>query len=113
MFDNFFNYILANGLAETLSVGIIPSTLLLIAFLLVYKIVQMNKTTNSRTVQAFLKKQKKDLKAIRELKLQGEREQAEDEIAAKGKVNHLREKVARIKAANEETRNKYKEWYKE
>ena len=109
MLDPFFNYILANGLAETLSVGIVPSTLLLIAFLLIYKIVQMNKTTNSRTVQAFLKKQKKDLEAIRELKLKVEREQAEDEIAASGKVNHLREKVARLKAASEERNS----WYKE
>jgi ABC-type transport system involved in cytochrome bd biosynthesis fused ATPase/permease subunit len=109
MFNSLFDYILANGLAETLSVGIIPSTLLLIAFLLVYKIVQMNKTANSRTVQAFLKKQKKDLKAIRELKLQGEREQAEDEMAAKGKVNHLRERVARLKAAQEEVNSRYKE----
>ena len=67
MLDNLFDYIATNGLMEALSVGVIPSVLLVSVLILTLKLVEMNRTMDSRIVQAALKKQKEGLAALREV----------------------------------------------
>jgi len=101
------NYL--GSLVELLSVGVIPAILLIATLILALKIAEMNRTMDSRVAQTALKKQREGLEAIRERKLQDKKNQIEDKLAAKGTVNHLRERVARLKAADDEIKNRYKE----
>ena len=110
MLDNLFDYIATNGLMEALSVGVIPSVLLVSVLILTLKLVEMNRTMDSRIVQAALKRQKEGLAALREFKLQSAKEDLakEDSGVATGKVNHLRKRVERLKAEKEKLNNRYK-----
>ena len=107
MFDRLFDHILTYGLLETLSVGIIPSVLLIAALILILKLIEMRKDNHSGVYKTAAKILNKEAQAIKKKKLQQELDYEADQIAGTGKVNHLRMRIARLKEADEELRNRY------
>ena len=107
MFDHVFDHIATHGLLGTLSVGIIPSVLLIAILILVLKLIEMNKSNHSGIYKTAAKIMHKEVQEIKNKKLQQELDYEADQIAAEGKVNHLRMRIARLKEADEELRNRY------
>jgi hypothetical protein len=107
MFDHVFDHIATHGLLGTLSVGIIPSVLLIATLILVLKLIEMNRSGYSGVYKTAAKIVNREAQEIKNKKLQQELAAEEDQFAADGKVNHLRMRIARLKEADEELRNRY------
>ncbi len=88
-----------------LSVGIIPSVLLVSALILILKIIDMQRTINSRVAKSALKQMKKDVALMKKYR----QDREADKFLGEAPVNHLRDKIARYKSANDEIKNRYKE----
>ena len=107
MFDHVFDHIATHGLLGTLSVGIIPSILLIAILILTLKIIEMSKSNHSGVYKTAAKIVNKEAQAIKNKKLQQILDGESDKIAAEGKVDHLRMRIARLKEADKELRNRY------
>ena len=107
MFDHVFEYITTHGLLETLSVGIIPSVLLVTALILVLKLIEMNRDDYDGVYKSISKRAKREKQASDNKKLQEKFDAMQDRLTGESKVNHLRDRVARLKAADEERKSRY------
>ena len=101
MFNHVIEHINANGILGTLSVGIIPSVLLMAALILILKLIEMNRTMDSRVYKYIAREADRNRQAAENKKLQEKLQAEQDKIAAEGKVNHLRIKMARLKEASD------------
>ena len=101
MFDHVFDHITTHGLLGTLYVGIIPSVLLVTALILVLKLIEMNRDDYDGVYKSITKQANRERQAAANKKLQKKLQEEQDSIAAEGKVNHLRIKMARLKEASD------------
>jgi hypothetical protein len=67
----------------------------------------MSKSNHSGVYKTAAKILNKEVQEIKNKKLRQELAAEEDQFAADGKVNHLRMRIARLKEADEELRNRY------
>ena len=101
MFDHVFDHITTHGLLGTLYVGIIPSVLLVTALILVLKLIEMNRDDYDGVYKSITKQANRERQAAANRKLQKKLQEEQDSIAAEGKVNHLRIKMAKLKEASD------------
>ena len=101
MFDHVFDHITTHGLLGTLYIGIIPSVLLVAALILVLKLIEMNRDDYDGVYKSITKQANRERQAAANRKLQKKLQEEQDSIAAEGKVNHLRIKMARLKEASD------------
>ena len=101
MFNHVFDHITTHGLLGTLYVGIIPSVLLVTALILVLKLIEMNRDDYDGVYKSITKQANRERQAAANRKLQEKLQAEQDKIAAEGKVNHLRIKMARLKEASD------------
>ena len=101
MFDHVFDHITTHGLLGTLYIGIIPSVLLVAALILVLKLIEMNRDDYDGVYKSITKQANRERQAAANRKLQKKLQEEQDSIAAEGKVNHLRIKMAKLKEASD------------
>ena len=101
MFNHVFEHINANGILGTLYIGIIPSVLLVAALILVLKLIEMNRDDYDGVYKSITKQANRERQAAANRKLQKKLQEEQDSIAAEGKVNHLRIKMAKFKEASD------------